>query len=1071
MAKKLTAWLGVYEDEIQLFLWTVLLLFLVRTSGIILNNYAETAFLKRYGVEYMPVVNMINAVATVMVMGYMAGLMQNTSGPKLLTWMFLFCGLSVTIIWALIPFGLDLIYPILFMLKAQYEVLLALLFWNLANDLFNTQQSKRLFPLVTAGGVVGQILGSFGTPWFARTLRFDNLLMAYLVITIAGAISVQLMTRRFPTLLSGGKNKRRGRKQKPSMIEELRRVWPLMKSSTLIKIMVVLTFMPNVVIPIINYQFNYAVNDQFATESGLIEFFGYFRGVLNIVSLVILMFVGKIYGRWGLPVALMFHPFNYILAFASFLFRFDVISAIYARMSTQILRTTINIPAMAVVTGLFPESYRAMIRPFLRGTVVRIGLFLGSALILISDKLFHPRYLSLVALPFVIGWLSAPFWLKRRYTDILTDLVSGDMSDLKSMETKDIHQLFRDPSMRRKLRDDFASSRPEDCIWYGQLLQSVGDAELDRLVLEKLGSAGTANRIQLMDLMSSADAQSLVVLEKLALEDNPRLQVAAIATLARLTPAARRGEIELASLIDAPSPEVRAQTAAALLPVDPDRYRALIREWIDHPDTDIRRAGVISAGISGDSDFAPRLSHLLALEPNEDIRAAMLKSLHRIQPQGINPLVEPNLTHPSPQVRQAALAAFQIADKVSLRQVILLLSDPSESVNRLAKEQIINAPFQDGKQLIKSLSSPRRKIREEIFSILSVLDIKDLDKVRFVRSQVEGAYKYLQEAQSAGALEDCPERRLLEDHLRQQSQLQVENIIRVLAAQDPSGKMRVVSRGLMSPDERQKANSQEALEDLLDRAIARILIPLVNTSPMDQKIAAGKKFFKLKAFAGKDADFIHHLLAQKHWVTRVMALEAADRCPVAGIDPERIAAAAADPESKQVQLAARRLQRHLHMDSHNEEAHMDGPMAISEKILLLKRIDIFAGLSVSELSAIASVTEEVDYPVGERVIQEGDAGDALYLIISGKVAVVKTLEDSTEMELDQITTGDYFGEMALFEDAKRSASIATLEATRLLFLHKQDFNEMVREYPQIALAICNALSERIRKLHQKMKAC
>ena len=92
-----------------------------------------------------------------------------------------------------------------------------------------------------------------------------------------------------------------------------------------------------------------------------------------------------------LPIALMLHPFNYILAFLAFLFRFDVFSAMYARMSTNILRTTINIPANAVLMGLFPESYRAMVRPFLRGTVVRIGLFLGSGLILFSEPLFHPR--------------------------------------------------------------------------------------------------------------------------------------------------------------------------------------------------------------------------------------------------------------------------------------------------------------------------------------------------------------------------------------------------------------------------------------------------------------------------------------------------------------------------------------------------------------------------------------------------------------------------------------------------------------------------------------------------------
>ena len=498
MLKKITTWIGVYEEEIQLFLWTVLLLFIVRSGGTILNNYSDAVFLKRYGVEYMPIVNMLNAIATVIVMGFVAGLIQRMSGTDLLIRMFILSGVSMLLIRLLIPLELSLIYPLLFMLKAQYEVLLALLFWNMANDLFNTQQAKRLFPLITAGGVIGQILASFGTPWFARVLQFDNLLLGYMLLTVAGATTVYLMAYRFPTLLSGGAGKKGQAKSKDSMIDEFRRIWPMMRESTLIKIMVLLTFLPNVIIPIINYQFNYAVDEAFDSEDGLLEFFGYMRGALNIVSLILLLFVGKIYGRWGLPVALMFHPFNYVLAFMSFLFKFDVFSALYARMSTQILRTSINVPATAVLSGLFPASYRAMIRPFLRGTVVRIGLFLGSTLILISDKLFHPRYLSLVALPFLIGWLLTPFWLKRRYTDILTELVSGDMSDIRSMESEDVQQLFRDPSMRRKLRADFATSPPANALFYGQLLRQVDDKELDALLLAKMLGA----RVIMVDIVA-----------------------------------------------------------------------------------------------------------------------------------------------------------------------------------------------------------------------------------------------------------------------------------------------------------------------------------------------------------------------------------------------------------------------------------------------------------------------------------------------------------------------------------------------------------------------------------------
>lgn len=103
------------------------------------------------------------------VMGVMTGFMTRLPGARLLARLFVFCGLSVAGIRASIHLGIDLIYPALFMLKSQYEVLLALLFWNLANDLFNTRQSKRIFPLVTAGGVIGQILGSFITPLVVRS--------------------------------------------------------------------------------------------------------------------------------------------------------------------------------------------------------------------------------------------------------------------------------------------------------------------------------------------------------------------------------------------------------------------------------------------------------------------------------------------------------------------------------------------------------------------------------------------------------------------------------------------------------------------------------------------------------------------------------------------------------------------------------------------------------------------------------------------------------------------------------------------------------------------------------------
>jgi ATP/ADP translocase len=162
--KLLGKWLKIYEDEISLFFWVLVILFFIRTSSILFNNFAETAFLKRYGVEYLPIVNIINSISTFFVMAFLTGLMAKIPGSRMLSYMLLFCGITVAGLRFVVPLGFDLIYPVLYILKAQYEVLLALLFWNLANDLFNTRQSKRLFPLITAGGVIGGIIGSFATP-------------------------------------------------------------------------------------------------------------------------------------------------------------------------------------------------------------------------------------------------------------------------------------------------------------------------------------------------------------------------------------------------------------------------------------------------------------------------------------------------------------------------------------------------------------------------------------------------------------------------------------------------------------------------------------------------------------------------------------------------------------------------------------------------------------------------------------------------------------------------------------------------------------------------------------------
>ncbi|MCB2194002.1 MAG: cyclic nucleotide-binding domain-containing protein [Deltaproteobacteria bacterium] len=149
---------------------------------------------------------------------------------------------------------------------------------------------------------------------------------------------------------------------------------------------------------------------------------------------------------------------------------------------------------------------------------------------------------------------------------------------------------------------------------------------------------------------------------------------------------------------------------------------------------------------------------------------------------------------------------------------------------------------------------------------------------------------------------------------------------------------------------------------------------------------------------------------------------------------------------------------------------MSQETSLSEKILLLRRMEIFEGLAVAELAAVAAVCQDDEAQSGDNIITEGDAGETMYLIVKGKVLVTQKGDDGCAMELANLGEGDYVGEMALFDDAPRSATVTADGPVQLLVLYKREFDETVREYPQVALQMCKELSRRLRNLHDKIHA-
>jgi CRP-like cAMP-binding protein len=128
-----------------------------------------------------------------------------------------------------------------------------------------------------------------------------------------------------------------------------------------------------------------------------------------------------------------------------------------------------------------------------------------------------------------------------------------------------------------------------------------------------------------------------------------------------------------------------------------------------------------------------------------------------------------------------------------------------------------------------------------------------------------------------------------------------------------------------------------------------------------------------------------------------------------------------------------------------------------EKVLFLKSIDLFSQIPGEDLAAVALISTEEQRDQGDEIFAEGEAGDALYLVIDGKVRVHKA--DRVIAELGE---RECFGEMAILDPAPRSATVTAVIATSLLRIAREDFQEIMVEKPEIAQGIIQVLTRRLR---------
>ena len=136
----------------------------------------------------------------------------------------------------------------------------------------------------------------------------------------------------------------------------------------------------------------------------------------------------------------------------------------------------------------------------------------------------------------------------------------------------------------------------------------------------------------------------------------------------------------------------------------------------------------------------------------------------------------------------------------------------------------------------------------------------------------------------------------------------------------------------------------------------------------------------------------------------------------------------------------------------------------------LRAIPLFGRVSEADLEELATHLIERRFPKNATVVEEGLPGDYMYVIREGRAKVTKASEDGREKIMNFLEAGAFFGDMALVGDETRSASVKTLEESVLLALSRRDFIDLLRQSPDLSLAVIEELANRLRETNEQARS-
>ena len=415
MKEKFLALVNLKSEELRLA-FSLWVLIAVNTFVLELADVVATAgFIGHLGVERIPWLWIVTTIITIFAAGFYLVFIDRYQRLQLVTWLLTGLAIMYLLLEFLFAFNAPtwLTYPSLYLLADQQFMILPLAFWALASDLFDVTESKRVFPFIASGAVIGGLLGNGAAALITYlaekyTFGLTQIFIAIAIVLIGSVLYLRIMFNKV-TLKT-----RQSREEHASLSETIKIGMDYFQNVPVFKAVGILMFLAGLVLTLLEFNFLSVIDKTVGSDLEFQRFLGYYKAIQTSGLLVFQWLItSRVLSKIHLKEAFVVFPVSLAIASGLALSISSVFGAASARFVARTVYAGWGDPARKSLQGLVPDEKRGRISAFMDSYFVTTATVVGCIVLIIllalvskgviTSILAVTIYLSIALVAAVVG--------------------------------------------------------------------------------------------------------------------------------------------------------------------------------------------------------------------------------------------------------------------------------------------------------------------------------------------------------------------------------------------------------------------------------------------------------------------------------------------------------------------------------------------------------------------------------------------------------------------------------------------------------------------------------------------